>query len=160
MLLISDANIFIDMVEGGLIDEMFSLPEEFAVPDILFEEELVAQHAELIESGLKVLEMDGETVAEAIRLRQKYNKPSQNDLNALTLAKKLECPLLTGDKDLRTAAKTEQHEVKGTLWLVQRLVEEALITVQQAEQSYKNMREANRRLPWDLVDQQIKDLKK
>jgi len=29
MLLISDANIFIDMIEGGLIEEMFRLPEEF-----------------------------------------------------------------------------------------------------------------------------------
>lgn len=35
-LLISDANILIDMEEGGLLEAMFQLPYDFATPDILF----------------------------------------------------------------------------------------------------------------------------
>ena len=35
-LLVSDANIFIDMEEGGLLELMFKLPYEFCVPDVLF----------------------------------------------------------------------------------------------------------------------------
>ena len=38
--LISDANVLIDMEVGGLIELMFKLPFEFQTPDILFEEEL------------------------------------------------------------------------------------------------------------------------
>jgi|GEM_PF-3477377 hypothetical protein len=36
MLLISDANILIDMADGGLLEKMSRLPEKFAVPDVLF----------------------------------------------------------------------------------------------------------------------------
>lgn len=40
-LLISDANILIDMECGGLLDRMF------AVLDVLFDEELAAEHPDL-----------------------------------------------------------------------------------------------------------------
>lgn len=35
-LLISDANILIDLEEGELLNELFQLPYQFKVPDILF----------------------------------------------------------------------------------------------------------------------------
>jgi hypothetical protein len=35
-LLISDANILIDLEEGGLLEVFFRLPYQFSVPDILF----------------------------------------------------------------------------------------------------------------------------
>ena len=50
--LISDANVLIDMEVGGLIQPMFQLPYQFHTPDILFEEELDEQHAYLLEMGL------------------------------------------------------------------------------------------------------------
>lgn len=71
-LLISDANILIDMEAGGLIELMFRLPEEFGVPDILYIEELAEQSPELPGHGLKVIALREETVAEAERLRQLY----------------------------------------------------------------------------------------
>ena len=42
--LVSDANVLIDMDAGGLLKAMFALDYNFAVPDILFDEELKAQH--------------------------------------------------------------------------------------------------------------------
>ena len=46
-LLISDANILIDMEEGELLTQLFQLPYQFAIPDILFVEELEEEHAHL-----------------------------------------------------------------------------------------------------------------
>lgn len=43
-LLISDANILIDMEEGELLTQLFQLPYQFAIPDILFVEELEEEH--------------------------------------------------------------------------------------------------------------------
>lgn len=134
---------------------MFQLPEQFAVPDILFAEELEAQHAELVQKGLQVKEMDEATVIEAIRLSQRYRKPGQNDINALALAITEECPLLTGDLDLRNAAKKESVDVRGTLWLIQRMYDESLISKEQAKTAYNKMQEAGRRLPWHLVKKQL-----
>lgn len=47
LLLISDANILIDMEDGNLIPVIFQLPYEIAVPDILFELELRERHSHL-----------------------------------------------------------------------------------------------------------------
>ncbi len=45
LLLISDANILIDIEDGNLTSVIFRLPYEIAVPDILFELELRERHS-------------------------------------------------------------------------------------------------------------------
>lgn len=40
LLLISDANILIDMVAGVLMDVLFRLPMQFGIPDLLYYEEI------------------------------------------------------------------------------------------------------------------------
>jgi predicted nucleic acid-binding protein len=150
-LLISDSNIFIDLISGDLMDFMFKLPEEFAVPNILYKEELADQHSDLPGYGLRVFEIKSEFMMEAFRLRNMYKGPGQNDLFALALAKQENCPLITGDKQLRLAAKTEKVEIKGTLWLVERMINEKIITVERAKSAFDAMQQDQRRLPWGQV---------
>jgi predicted nucleic acid-binding protein len=161
-LLISDANIIIDMNTGGLLRLMFRFDATFAVPDVLFEEELRTDHPELLRLGLKLLELRGDTVAYAGRLVEKYRSlgASINDLVALALASQEKCPLLTGDGRLRTAGQTEGIDVHGTLWLIEEMVKAGTITVKQGEAGYAKMREAGRRLPWDEVDRQLRSFKR
>jgi len=159
-LLISDVNIIIDLKAGKLIEVVFRLPETFAVPNILYEEELLERHPELPGFGLQVLGIREEYMREAFRLRGVYRAPSQNDLFALVLAQQEQCPLLTGDRALRAAAEREQVIVRGTLWLMDRLVKERLITVPALEQAYGLMKWEGRRLPWNEVDRQLKRYRK
>jgi hypothetical protein len=49
-------------------------------------------------------------------------------------------------------------EKRGTLWLVEKLVEERIITLQQARAAYAAMRRSGRRLPWGEIEQQIRRL--
>jgi len=56
-LLISDANILIDMEKGGITRQMFQLDAVFAVPDLLYEEELREAHPHLLALGLRTLEL-------------------------------------------------------------------------------------------------------
>jgi predicted nucleic acid-binding protein len=160
-LLISDANIIIDMNTGGLLRLMFRFDATFAVPDVLYEEELRTDHPELLRLGFKRVELNEDTVAYAGRLVEKDRTlgASINDLLALALARQEECPLLTGDGRLRTAGQTEGIEVHGTLWLIEQMVRAGTMTVRQAEAGYAKMREAGRRLPWDEVDQQLRALR-
>jgi len=160
-LLISDANIIIDMDTGGLLRLMFRFDATFAVPDVLYEEELRADHPELLRLGLKRLELSEGTVVYAGRLVEKYRGlgASINDLLALALARQEECPLLTGDGRLRTAGRTEGIDVHGTLWLIEQMIRARTITVRQAGAAYAKMRDAGRRLPWDDVDQQLRTLR-
>jgi len=67
MLLINDANILIDFDCCGLLEGLFQIPDELAVPDILFDEELKARHPELPGLGLRVMGLSGTAIDEAVR---------------------------------------------------------------------------------------------
>lgn len=162
-LLISDANILIDMVEGGLLKGMFRLQQTFAVPDVLYDEELSSRHPELPSLGLVCMTLQGEGVIEAYRLNSlstSRTAPSQNDLFALMLARQEGCPLLTGDKRLRILAKREYKdiEIRGTLWLVEQMVVEGIITVAEASTAYQKMKNGGCRLPWSEAERGLKTL--
>ena len=60
---ISDANILIDVEAGGLMAPMFSLGYQFAVPDVLYFEELAEHHAHWRDMGLVVQSLPAEGVA-------------------------------------------------------------------------------------------------
>lgn len=91
-LLISDANILIDMEEGGLINLFFDLPYEFCVPDVLYYEELEEQHTHLCALGLKLKELSSTSLSKVATIKAKYVRPSTNDVFALLLAKQEKCP--------------------------------------------------------------------
>jgi len=154
-LVVSDANIFVDIEVAGLTRAIFQLPEQFAVPNILYEEELRAHHPDLPGYGLVILDIGAEYVREAERLAGLYRKPGHNDLLALALAKQERCPLLTGDRDLRNAAESEAVIVRGTLWLVEQLLIRNVINYPEAKDAYARMKEQGRRLPWDEVVRQL-----
>lgn len=155
---ISDANILIDVEVGGLLAPMFSLGYQFAVPDVLYYEELAEQHAHWRDMGLIVKSLPAEGVARVQALSQKYKRPSRNDLFALALAEQEQCPLLTGDAALRNAAETEQVEVKGTIWLVTEMVRKQCVTATVARVAFKAMQEQGRRLPWELAHSMLNTL--
>lgn len=155
---ISDANILIDVEVGGLLAPMFSLGYQFAVPDVLYFEELAERHAHWRDMGLIVKSLPAEGVARVQALSQKYKRPSRNDLFALALAEQAQCPLLTGDAALRSAAETERVEVKGTIWLVTEMVRKQCITAIVARVAYKTMQEQGRRLPWDVAENLLKTM--
>lgn len=159
-LLVSDANILIDMEEGGLLDQMFQLPYEFVTPDILFYEELEEDHSNLLGLGLALKEVSSESMMYAMQLTSTYAKASRNDCFALALARQEECPLLTGDMALRLAAEKETAIVKGTIWVISQLVIHQVVTPQGARDAFTQMKANGRRLPWALAEGAISELER
>lgn len=157
-LLISDANILIDMEKGGVLPLMFQLDAVFAVPDLLYEEELRERSPQMLDMGLRTLELTAETVryADALIARHARTGASTNDLLALALARQEQTTLLTGDGKLRIVATEERVEVHGTLWLMEQLMNAGILTVVQAAAAYERMKLARSRLPWDEVERQLK----
>jgi len=94
-LLISDANILIELEEGNLLPQFFQLPYDIAIPDILYYEEIEELHSHLLSMGLKIRKLNPETLMEAEKIIKRYPKPSRNDCFALMLAMQECCPLLT-----------------------------------------------------------------
>ena len=152
LLLISDTNILIDAEDGNLTPVIFRLPYEIAVSDVLFDLELAEQHRHLLDAGLKVKSLTVESINKIEALSLKYPKPSIIDHSILALAMQEKCPLLTGDRDLRAAAKGEGVEVRGTLWIVEELLKAKLIALEQARSSFDSMKAKGSRLPWGDIE--------
>lgn len=151
-LLITDANILIDFIEGDLINEIFALNHTLQTPDVLFYEELADRHSDLLDLGLKLAALDATAMQNAYQLHSHYHAVSTHDCMALALAKQAGCSLLTGDGLLRKTANLEQVDVKGSLWLMEQLLIESIISRQQCQHAFNNMKQAYRRLPWVEVD--------
>jgi rRNA-processing protein FCF1 len=158
IILISDANIIIDMEEGSLLEQLFQLPYQFVVPDLLYFDELEIHHADLLDKGLVLRELTSTSMVYAMNLIERVRGPSRNDCFALALAKQERCPLLTGDRALSKVARTEDVEVRGTLWAVEEMIMQQIITVEIARSAYLLMQENGRRLPWDIALAQLEKI--
>ncbi|MEZ4239475.1 MAG: DUF3368 domain-containing protein [Myxococcota bacterium] len=121
----------------------------------LFEQELRARHAHLLALGLRSMVVEPAAVGRAVALARVHRRPSRMDLLALALAESERCPLITGDRHLRSAAEAEQVEVHGTLWVMAEAVAAGAATAAGVRAAYAAMRDQGRRLPWDLVDAQL-----
>jgi len=167
-LLISDANILIDMEAGALMETLFQLPMQFGIPDLLYYEEIEPGSPGLEDLGLQIMEVSGDFVKYAAALPRQYNpmlpakhgaKPSHNDYLALALAKQESCTLLTGDANLRIVASKESVTVMGTIGLLCAMVENQLLTVDDALKALHKMKEGKRRLPWPDAEKMLEALR-
>ena len=122
MILVCDTSVLIDLERGSFLKVMFSLPYEFAVPDVLYHREMQGEWgARLLALGLRVEEVSKEGVSNALRYRSQRRVLSLPDSFALALAKERAWSLLTGDNDLRNLARAENVECHGVLWLLDRM---------------------------------------
>jgi predicted nucleic acid-binding protein len=155
-LVVTDANVFIDMEVAGVLEDMFRLEAvDFAVPNVLYIEELAAHHSRLPGLGLQIISLEPDAIEYAETLKPKYRKASQNDLFALALAKAQACALLTGDRRLREAADAEAVEVHGTVWLMEQLLGQKLLDGARAKECYERMQKDGSRLPWPDIEEQL-----
>ena len=158
MLLVHDANVLIDLHEGGLLGALFQAPWRVVTPNALYHRELASSHEEFLELGLELLDVEGDWVLRSVQWAQTYRQTSAIDRLCLALALQEGCPLLTGDARLTKAARDEGCTVHGTLWLVERLIDAHLTTPHKALEAYDAMERAGRRLPFAKARKRLRGL--
>lgn len=156
-LLVSDTSILIDLDRGDLLEALFGLPFEIAVPDVLYADELEAwRGAKLLSLGLRVLELDSDGVALAQSYAQASASVSVPDAFALTLCKTCGHSLLTGDRRLRTLAEREQVVCHGLLWVLDSIEEAGLLEARVLLSALERIVQHRRsRLPSDEVRRRV-----
>ena len=119
VVVVSDTSVLIDLERGKLLEAAFRLPFAFAVPDLLYEQELKANDgARLLELGLRITELDSDGAAAAQTYSLREPALSLPDSFALALAVRSEWALLTGDAALRKVAEALGVDCHGLLWLL------------------------------------------
>ena len=116
--LVSDTSVIIDLERGALLDDLFCLPFEFAVPDLLFRRELAGPLGDrLVALGLRVEELSPVELTRATTVRRQKKELSTPDTFAFAIAEGRGWPLLTGDGGLRRLAAECHVDFHGVLWI-------------------------------------------
>ncbi len=153
---IVDASVLIDLEYGEVIGELFLLHHDWTAPDLVIVEVGESLGSLLTGHSLKVSHLLPEEVMEVERLRQIYKGPSITDLSCLVLAKFQNGTLIAGDLALRRAAEKEGLKVRGTLWILDELVENKVIPGKQAVDALQRMIKSGGRFPPEEISKRMK----
>lgn len=158
-----DTNILLDFECINRRDLLYTTPLPFYSEKKVLLDDLKSTPDVLqknLEAGLKLVHRTKEEVLLEIQYITQYRRCSPCDLTLLAIAKCRQYLLLTGDKDLRRAAREENVVYKGTLWITDQIYLQHIID----EEQYILMLEMflgskERRLPHSKIKKRICRLK-
>ena len=160
MVCVTDANIWIDLHNADLLDAAFELGYTWRTPNIVVRDEVLTVDRDLlVDLGLDVRTLSGEELNRILALNGRYPNPSPKDLSVLVVADEDDGIVISGDGPLRDAAKNEDMTFHGVLWILDRLVDEEIITEPRAAAALNAMLQQGARLPEDPVENRLDDWK-
>ncbi|WEK35648.1 MAG: hypothetical protein P0Y53_24445 [Candidatus Pseudobacter hemicellulosilyticus] len=157
-LVITDANIFIDLDFCGLIKVFFdlglSIVTTWEVINEMSEPQQALYEHWVINGALVVHEFTLDKLSEAA-INKANNRLSDVDQALLLLAIQLQAMVLSGDRFLRKACERLQVEVHGILWVFDQLILGNLITPGKAAEILSSLQTFNERLPSDACEERL-----
>jgi len=160
---VSDTNIFIDLINIGLIKSLFLCGLEIHTTAMVIDEiKKEYQKKELLKYKELVIrkyqEKDYEIVFNYYSAVSRSSNLSMTDCSTLLYARELDCPLLTNDGKLRKTAIEEGIEVKRLLSVIMYMVKAKAVTKTEAKTAMEQLKETNCRAPMELIEKFIKEL--
>lgn len=110
--------------------------------------------------GLKSVDIDLDEFYLAENYQSTYPRLSRYDAIAMAIAKQRSWILLTGDAAMRAAAQREHIDFKGTLWLLDDIVDAGIIDRTQYRQILVDIQKFNGReirLPKSEITERLKE---
>ena len=152
-IVISDANVIIDLLSVSLLEAFFALPCEICTTDFVVSEITRPEQQKIIQKFVKskklgVVTFGADDIDQVVLLQSKCsNNASFVDCSVWYYAKKVNGRLLTGDGKLRLAAEKDNVKVSGILYLFENFVEYGLLTAAEAAENLESLMMYNARLP-------------
>ncbi len=145
--LVSDSSVLIQFAKRELLPKMFKLAFQFAVPDLLFNEELIGlgvfSRQDLLGFGLRVETLDPEAVAVAVAVSYQSRRPALSlvDAFALALARREGWVLLTEDRIMQRFARSEGISHHDILWVIDNISTAGILSAAQVIVALEAMRD-------------------
>jgi predicted nucleic acid-binding protein len=154
-LIVHDACVLIDLIEGSMLDLWPLLGFETITSNLVVHEITdIDQKAALdlfkSKKGITVIDLNPEELMEvAILQQEKARGLTISDCSALYLARERGAILLTSDGMLRKIAERDKIEVRGILWVLDSLVKKRLLASKKASSILIKILQAGSHLPQD-----------
>ena len=160
-LIISDTNIFIDLISINLIDKLFLLPSniyttDFVINEIAWPEQRAEIDKHIITQELKTVSFGFEELAK-INALHTNSGTSMTDCSVWYFAKETGGRLLTGDRKLKKAAEFDNLKVSGILYIFDNLVEYGVLDKMSAATLLEHLMVINSRLPKTECEKRIEE---
>ena len=126
-ILVADTSVLMYLKRGCFLEGCLDLPMEFAVPDLLYLNEIAGRRGAsergdtLLTLGLRVEELNGDEVAGPLEYQRQQTTLSLTDAAALSLAVNRKWILLSEDSALSSLARSEGIVCRGVLWVLDQL---------------------------------------
>lgn len=160
-IVVSDSNIFFDLLSVDLLKEFFSLPCEIATTDFVIDEIKQIEQKNAVNGFIKSKHLDvvNFEAEELFEISDLYNESDNNvsmpDCSVWYYAKRVDGRLLTGDAKLRKSAIEDNVKVSGILYIFDNLVEYGIITSKEATNKLSALLITNPRLPKEECEKRI-----
>ena len=157
MLLISDANIFIDLDKTDLLKYFDGLGFTIATSDFVYAELNEEQQNIVHALEISICEMDG---TELFNFHNEFTalnlkKLSYQDHSIFYYAKKYDGEVLSNDMRLRKYARKKSIPVKGLFYILDEMVSQGCVSACTMIEKLTLLKEINKRLPLKEIDDRI-----
>ena len=105
-IIITDTNVFIDLINSGAINHFFQLNYDICTTDLVVEEVKIPEQQRQLEfyrenGSLKIISLDSGEIRDAVQLSTQWQLKGIVDKSVLLKAIHLQCVVLSGDGNLR-----------------------------------------------------------
>lgn len=139
---VTDACIFIDLYDLGLVASFFNLEIEIHTTSAVYFE-LYPGQQEVLKAYQSVDRLIVHNLKEQDFIEiysNNYPKSlSETDKSVLHIANKLNACILSSDKTVRNCAKNKEIEYHGMVWIFDKLVEASILTEKEAAAKLKQL---------------------
>ncbi len=163
-LIITDVSVLFDLYQLEILPEFFALKAEISTTSFVYNEIVISNQVVEFEvykrsQKLNVIMLTDEEQDAVNQFATKRNLKSLPDKTMLWKSIQLNCALLTCDRKLKLEAKEHGVEVHGSIWVIEKLVEENILDKSKAIALLEQLKTVNDRLPMEEIDKVIKKLK-
>lgn len=164
IIVVSDTNILIDLIEAGVLEQFFLLPMKVHTTDIVISEVTVPKQKTQVRTLVQTrcLTVKTFTPDEMLKLFEFVNSKRRRcnlrvaDFSVWQYAAENGHVLLTGDGNLRKLAAEDGVEVHGTIYVFDKMIEHKVLTPAIAADKLELLYSINHRLPKSEIDLRIK----